>query len=72
VDWTDLGEDTIATSDWDVPEGLTAEAPNLVGNTATIWLSGGTEGRVYLVTNRVTTGDNRHDARSFLLTIRKR
>lgn len=50
-----LQGDTIATSTWIVPSGLTSEAESNTGTLATIKLSGGVMGRNYFVTNRITT-----------------
>lgn len=73
-DWTTyLGADTIATSTWIVPTGITlgtgANAPTNNNTSATAWLSGGTLYSTYLITNRITTAGGRTDDRSFLLTI---
>jgi hypothetical protein len=71
VDWEDwLGDDTIATSTWDVPSGLNQEAESNDDLTATIWLSGGTAGEVYSVVNEIFTTGNRTDSRivRFLIT----
>jgi hypothetical protein len=70
VDWSAwLGTDTIASAVWEVrPAGLTigtgAKAPTTVAGVATVWLSGGTSGTVYLVSCRVTTATGRVDDRS--------
>lgn len=62
VEWEDrLAGDTIATSDWTVPDGLT-EGPNpssFTTDTTKIWLQGGTEGATYEVLNRITTAGGR-------------
>jgi hypothetical protein len=73
-DWTTyLGADTIATSTWIVPTGITlgtgAKAPTNNTTSATVWLSGGTPHGAYLITNRITTAGGRTDDRTFLLTI---
>lgn len=74
-DWgTDgwLGADTIATSTWTVPAGLTSEATTNTATTATVWLSGGTAGQVYEVTNRIVTAAGRTDERSFTIRVENR
>jgi hypothetical protein len=56
MDWSaHLGKQTIATSSWTIPAGLTHVANGVVqGNTKTyITLSGGTTGNSYVVTNTV-------------------
>jgi len=70
IDWSDmLGADTIATSSWDVPTGITSSSPSNTTTTATIFLAGGTLGQQYIVTNTVTTAGGRTDTRSFALWI---
>ncbi|RNL66228.1 hypothetical protein EFK50_00970 [Nocardioides marmoriginsengisoli] len=51
--------DTIATSEWIVPAGLTKTDEANTDTTATIWLSGGTLGQSYEVVNRITTAQGR-------------
>ena len=60
INWaTWLGSDTIATSTWTVPTGLTQVSETETTTTATIWLSGGTAGELYTVSNRITTAGGR-------------
>lgn len=55
-DWADaLAGDTIATSTWQVPTGLTEDSKSNNTTTTTIVLSGGIAGEIYKVTNRVVT-----------------
>lgn len=70
-DWSALlGDDTIATSTWTVPSGITKDSDTNTTTTATIWLSGGTLGTDYALVNRITTAGGRtHDK---TLTIRVR
>lgn len=71
IDWHDslvYGE-TIDTSTWVVPSGLTAGAATSTGTTATQWLSGGTDGTTYVVINRITTTSARVKERSFTLVV---
>jgi hypothetical protein len=66
VDWTKwLNGDTISKSEWIVPDGLNDEDDSNTSTTATIWLSGGTTGHEYTVTNRITTAGSRVNDRSF-------
>lgn len=70
--WLDAGE-TIFSSTWAVsPPDLTTSLPAVVnhGTTTVIWLSGGTAGRPYTVTNRITTTAGRTVERSFTLVIK--
>jgi hypothetical protein len=62
VDWSAwLGVDTISTSTWVVPTGITKNSDTKTTTTATIWLRGGTAGTLYLVTNRIVTAGGRTD-----------
>jgi hypothetical protein len=62
-DWSALlGEDEILTSVWTPDSGITKTAESNTTTTATVWLSGGTEGTTYGVLNRITTAGGRtHD-----------
>lgn len=56
VDWAlALGSDTISSSTWIVPSGMTQVAASNTTVLATIQLSGGTLGSTYAVVNRITT-----------------
>ena len=70
-DWLASGE-TISVSVWTVPAGL-AEGSKQMGDTSTkVWLSGGTAGNAYTVSNKVTTSDARVDERSFEVVVEER
>jgi hypothetical protein len=56
--WLQTGE-TISTSIWVVPTGIVQNSASSTTTTATIWLSGGTAGTTYEVTNRVVTNQGR-------------
>ena len=59
-DWTAvLDGDTIATSTWTPPTGITVDSNSHTDTTATAWISGGTLGQSYDVLNRVTTAGGR-------------
>lgn len=69
-DWsTWLGEDTISTSTWIVPGGITVNNESHTPTAATIWLSGGTEGRDYELINRVTTAGGRTEEARVLIIV---
>lgn len=71
IDWSDdLDTDTISASVWTVPEGLSSSANTYTGTSATIWLSGGTDGQVYKLVNRITTAGLRTFERDVLLRVR--
>lgn len=75
VDWaTKLGADTISTSTWTVPTGITqtTPSPSNTTTTTTIWLSGGTDGVHYTLTNRITTAAGRTLERSFVVQVKNR
>lgn len=66
IDWATLlageGETSLTTSTWSVsdPSGLTVEAlapyaPYISGTRTIVWVSGGTAGTVYALTNTVVT-----------------
>ena len=71
LDWSDeLGEDAIATSAWvDVDAGITVGATTNTATTTTIWLSGGTAGTAYEMTNRITTTGGRSYERTVVLSV---
>ena len=71
VDWAAwLSEgDTIASSTWDVPDGLVEESSSATTTTATVWLSGGTAGSTYKIANRITTTDGRIDDRTLYIMV---
>lgn len=77
VDWTrhllvagaDVG-DTVSTSTWTVETGLVKDSDSKTSSTTTAWLSGGTEGVHYTVTNRVVTAQGRTYERSFVVQVK--
>jgi hypothetical protein len=72
-DWsTYLGVDTIATSAWIVPSGITKVNDTNDDTTTTIWLSGGTANTEYEVTNRITTATGRIVDRSMTILVKER
>ena len=73
TDWTRwLAGDQIAASEWIVPSGLTKMADSKTATSATVWLSGGTAGQSYTVTNRITTAAGRTEDRSFTIRVEER
>lgn len=74
VDWSEwlAGSspvDTIATSTWTVDAGITKDSDSNTTTDATIWLSGGTAGRTYHVTNRIVTAGGRTAERSIYIAV---
>jgi len=73
VDWSRwLAGDEIATSEWTVSSGLTKVSDSKTTTKATVWLSGGTAGQSYTVTNRITTTGGRTEERSFTIRVEER
>lgn len=73
IDWTRwLAGDQVAASEWIIPSGLTKMADSKTSTSATVWLSGGTAGQSYIVTNRITTAAGRTEDRSFTIRVEER
>jgi hypothetical protein len=71
LDWSAwLGSDTILTSSFLVDTGLTKKSDSKTTTTTTVWLSGGTAGTNYGVTNRITTVSGRTADRTFSVWVR--
>jgi hypothetical protein len=72
-DWSPwLDSDTISTSTWIVPAGLTIVNEGRNVAVTYVWLSAGTVGARYTVTNRVTTTGGRTDDRSLVTNVENR
>lgn len=70
VDWSDwLGADTISTSSFTVPSGITEDTSTNSTTTATVWLSGGTVGERYKVINRIVTAGGRTADRTLYIKV---
>jgi hypothetical protein len=68
-----LAEDeTILTSTIIAETGVTVDDDTNDDTTATVWLSGGSVGETYTVTNRITTNQGRTDDRTMKIFIRQR
>lgn len=74
VDWSAwlAAAETISTSTWTVPNGITADSDSHTTTTATIWLSAGTVGTTYTLTNHIVTSAGRIDDREITVKIRNR
>jgi hypothetical protein len=59
-DWRLPAGDTIVSSTWDIPAGLTKGADTFDETSTTVWLSGGAPGDAYDATNHVVTAAGRH------------
>ncbi len=72
-DWSRwLNGDEIDTSEWILDEGITKDSDENSATRTTIWLSKGTAGESYTITNRITTKAGRIDDRSFTLLLKER
>jgi hypothetical protein len=72
-DWaTWLGSDTISSSSWTVPTGLTKVSDTNDTTTTTVWLSGGTAGVSYRVVNSIVTAGGREEDRSLWIVMKER
>lgn len=72
-DWSTYLEEgeTITSSTWTVPDGLTEEPGGTHSDTvAKVWISGGTVGKSYVITNEITTSEGRIDDRSIKIKIK--
>lgn len=54
-----MSGDTIASSTWIVDDGIVNDSAQNTTTITTIWISGGTVGTTYNVTNRITTAAGR-------------
>jgi len=73
INWSSwLDSDTISTSTWTVPTGLTKDSDTSTTTTATIWLSSGTAGTQYTVVNHIVTAAGREDDRSIYIVVENR
>ena len=61
--WLSPG-DSVSSHSVIADSGLTVDSSSVVGNSVVVWLSGGTAGRSYDVTVRVTTTGGRTDDRT--------
>jgi hypothetical protein len=82
IDWSEwlgpsavgTGSDSISLSTWEAEEGITIAtdpAPSLSGQRTTVWLSGGTVGKSYDVTNHIVTVAGREDDRTIRIYVRE-
>lgn len=73
VDWSDwLEADTISASSWDAPTGITVVTDTNTTTTATVWLSGGTVGERYELTNEIVTDGGRTDDRTIAILVKQK
>jgi len=73
IDWSGwLGTDTIATSSFTVPSGITKDSQINTTTQALVWLSGGLTGTTYLLKNQITTVGGRTESRYFNIKVEAR
>lgn len=74
VNWSDelLAGETISTSAWTVPQGITKDSDSVSGSSTIIWLSGGTDGQSYELVNRIVTSAARTFDQTVKLTVKTR
>lgn len=73
IDWSRwLAGDSIISSTWVVPHGLTQVTNLFSPITITVWISGGTVGQSYLVVGQVTTAGGRTDERTIQIDVEER
>ena len=77
IDWTNWlaytsPADTISTSSWTADSGITIDSSSKTTRKATVWLSGGTVGGEYEVTNRIVTAAGRTVDRSIWISVVER
>ncbi len=64
-----LAGDTISSSTWVVPTGIIQDSESETTLITTIWLSGGTAGSNYIITNTIITVAGRTKEISFLIYV---
>ena len=73
IDWeTLLDGDTISTSTWSVPTGITQDSESETSVLAIIWVSGGTVDKQYTLTNTIVTAGGRTRVRSIAINVVER
>jgi len=70
-EWLASGE-TITASTMTASVGITIDASSNTLTSATAWLTGGTSGHSYTVTNHITTSANRQDDRTLTIRVQNR
>jgi hypothetical protein len=73
-DWTDWlqTDETIQTSTWTVPDGLTYVSKQETGTETKVWIKGGTPRKKYILTNKIETNQGRIDNRSLKIAVIER
>ena len=69
--WLASGE-TISTSTWTVPVGITKDSDSKGDTSTLVWLSGGTTGETYELANKIVTSDSRTVERTIEIIVGQR
>ena len=72
IDWQpklDPVADTIATSTWTLPAGITLHQQGFSDTKTLIWLKNGTAGNTYAIHNRITTAGGRTFDQTVTITV---
>ena len=74
VDWATYlaTSETISTSTFTVPSGITKDSESNTTTTSTVWLSGGSVDTTYFIECKITTSASRTDERSFYVRVLER
>lgn len=75
IDWSaqmTLDADTIASSTWTVPSGITKDSTSNTDTRTKVWLSGGAAGKTYALLNRIVTEGGRTFDRTVKLKVKER
>ena len=67
-----LDTDTISTSTWIIPAGLTRDSQTNTTTTTTVWISSGVDGTEYPITNLITTAAGRQEDRTMTIIMDER
>lgn len=55
IDWASVvGENSIVSSDWNVPDGITGDSEIYDATRTSIRISGGVDGEMYRITNHIS------------------
>jgi hypothetical protein len=72
IDWeTWLNGDTITDSSWAADTGITVDSDESTTTQSVVWLSGGTAGTTYTVTNSIVTAAGREKDKSLSIVVRE-
>lgn len=73
INWSAwLAGDVITSSSWSEPEGIEVDSNTHDDTTTTVWVSGGTLGKIYRLTNTIITAAGRKEDRTIKLVIKNR